>query len=187
MGRRRCEIWTHTYHCFNPCATIARYLGVWHHIERGRRNRPQRVDFGRWQSRHAGLRRNHALKSTFAAKTATRPAGRAAIIVRIQVVWNWRPRPESNRGIRICSPLRHHSATWPSGPDTYLPALRGARSFLPPGTRIVKFPGVFRSPARATLPRSGANECKWSDACRCIGCKPDLLPLRQSCLSVRFL
>ena len=25
----------------------------------------------------------------------------------------WRPRPESNRGIRICSPLRHHSATWP--------------------------------------------------------------------------
>lgn len=27
----------------------------------------------------------------------------------------WRPRPESNRGIRICSPLRHHSATWPSG------------------------------------------------------------------------
>ncbi len=25
----------------------------------------------------------------------------------------WRPRPESNRGARICSPLRHHSATWP--------------------------------------------------------------------------
>jgi protein-L-isoaspartate(D-aspartate) O-methyltransferase len=25
----------------------------------------------------------------------------------------WRPRPESNRRIRICSPLRHHSATWP--------------------------------------------------------------------------
>ena len=24
-----------------------------------------------------------------------------------------RPRPESNRGARICSPLRHHSATWP--------------------------------------------------------------------------
>src|SRR5918998_4306107 len=26
----------------------------------------------------------------------------------------WRPRPESNRGARICSPLRHHSATRPS-------------------------------------------------------------------------
>ena len=25
----------------------------------------------------------------------------------------WRPRPESNRRTRICSPLRHHSATWP--------------------------------------------------------------------------
>src|SRR5262245_59662617 len=28
---------------------------------------------------------------------------------------SWRPRPELNRGTRICSPLRHHSATWPSG------------------------------------------------------------------------
>ena len=26
---------------------------------------------------------------------------------------NWRPRPESNRGARICSPLRSHSATRP--------------------------------------------------------------------------
>jgi hypothetical protein len=26
---------------------------------------------------------------------------------------DWRPRPELNRGTRICSPLRHHSATWP--------------------------------------------------------------------------
>ena len=25
----------------------------------------------------------------------------------------WRPRPESNRGTRLCRPLRHHSATWP--------------------------------------------------------------------------
>ena len=25
----------------------------------------------------------------------------------------WRPRPESNRGARICSPLRNHSATRP--------------------------------------------------------------------------
>lgn len=28
-------------------------------------------------------------------------------------VWQWRPRPELNRGTRICSPLRHHSATRP--------------------------------------------------------------------------
>ena len=27
----------------------------------------------------------------------------------------WRPRPESNRDARICSPLRNHSATRPSG------------------------------------------------------------------------
>lgn len=27
--------------------------------------------------------------------------------------WRWRPRPESNRGARICSPLRNHSATRP--------------------------------------------------------------------------
>ena len=27
--------------------------------------------------------------------------------------WIWRPRPESNRGARICSPLRNHSATRP--------------------------------------------------------------------------
>ena len=26
---------------------------------------------------------------------------------------NWRPRPESNRGKRICSPVHHHSATRP--------------------------------------------------------------------------
>lgn len=29
------------------------------------------------------------------------------------MVENWRPRPESNRGTRICSPLRNHSATRP--------------------------------------------------------------------------
>ena len=29
---------------------------------------------------------------------------------------NWRPRPESNRGARICSPLRNHSATRPHVP-----------------------------------------------------------------------
>ena len=31
----------------------------------------------------------------------------------------WRPRPELNRGTRICSPLRNHSATWPSGHSLY--------------------------------------------------------------------
>ncbi len=32
---------------------------------------------------------------------------------------DWRPRPESNRGARICSPLRHHSATWPLRREPY--------------------------------------------------------------------
>ena len=29
----------------------------------------------------------------------------------------WRPEPESNRGARICSPLRNHSATRPRGSE----------------------------------------------------------------------
>jgi hypothetical protein len=43
----------------------------------------------------------------FARAKADRQAG--------QREWreDWRPRPELNRGTRICSPLRHHSATWP--------------------------------------------------------------------------
>lgn len=28
--------------------------------------------------------------------------------------FEWRPRPELNRGTRFCRPLRNHSATWPS-------------------------------------------------------------------------
>ncbi len=33
----------------------------------------------------------------------------------IRLDWvGWRPRPELNRGTRICSPLRHHSATRPT-------------------------------------------------------------------------
>ena len=39
---------------------------------------------------------------------ATLPAG-----TRPPLAQEWRPRPELNRGSRICSPLRHHSATWP--------------------------------------------------------------------------
>ena len=30
-----------------------------------------------------------------------------------EISGDWRPRPESNRCARICSPLRNHSATWP--------------------------------------------------------------------------
>jgi hypothetical protein len=39
----------------------------------------------------------------------------------------WRPRPESNRGARICSPLRNHSATRPSpaGAGEALPIASG--------------------------------------------------------------
>jgi hypothetical protein len=28
-------------------------------------------------------------------------------------MFSWRPDPESNRGARICNPLRHHSAIGP--------------------------------------------------------------------------
>ena len=44
----------------------------------------------------------------------------------------WRPRPELNRGTRICSPLRHHSATWPQR-DTHF-ALWRARPAAPDET-----------------------------------------------------
>ena len=40
-------------------------------------------------------------------RMATPPADAA------EVNFEWRPRPESNRGARICSPLRSHSATRP--------------------------------------------------------------------------
>jgi hypothetical protein len=35
------------------------------------------------------------------------------IAASIDLTRGWRPRPESNRCARICSPLRNHSATWP--------------------------------------------------------------------------
>lgn len=38
--------------------------------------------------------------------------------------WEWRPRPDSNRGTRICSPLRSLSATWPL---PFAPRKSGAR------------------------------------------------------------
>src|SRR3954471_18593959 len=44
-------------------------------------------------------------KATFATRAACQPKRKRRE--------GWRPRPELNRGTRICSPLRHHSATWP--------------------------------------------------------------------------
>jgi hypothetical protein len=44
------------------------------------------------------------------AHSATRQALQITVLVGENV---WRPRPELNRGARICSPLRHHSATRP--------------------------------------------------------------------------
>ena len=40
----------------------------------------------------------------------TIPEDEGRVMLRVE---RWRPRPELNRGARICSPLRHHSATWP--------------------------------------------------------------------------
>ncbi len=48
-------------------------------------------------------------------RSATPPASGQTAAARC----DWRPRPESNRGARICSPLRHHSATWPLRRDPY--------------------------------------------------------------------
>ena len=50
----------------------------------------------------------------------------------------WRPRPESNRRARICSPLRNHSATWPLDIDP----LQRSRPFFRPW--------LYRRAARST-------------------------------------
>ncbi len=51
---------------------------------------------------------------------ASARAARQAPTVEGERCWKrrWRPRPESNRGARICNPLRHHSATRPQAPET---------------------------------------------------------------------
>src|SRR6476469_7167704 len=49
----------------------------------------------------------HEIGRNFSAQFRVNPCS--------SMFWEWRPRPESNRRARICSPLRHHSATWPIG------------------------------------------------------------------------
>ena len=56
-----------------------------------------------------------AQRSSFRDRSSERPravGGRRSHELSVE---NWRPRPESNRGARICSPLRNHSATRPTG------------------------------------------------------------------------
>ena len=62
----------------------------------------------------------------------------------------WRPRPELNRGTRICSPLRHHSATWPR--HRYIGRVAGRQ---------------HAAAARACLPFDG--RCRKSCGFRAIG------------------
>jgi hypothetical protein len=50
----------------------------------------------------------------------------------------WRPRPESNRGARICSPLRNHSATRPTRAAGINVPVHRARIF---GRLLVRFGG----------------------------------------------
>ena len=58
----------------------------------------------------------------------------------------WRPRPESNRGARICSPLRNHSATWPK--IKKLKRLKGVctRTFSDLATELQPPPSFQRLP-----------------------------------------
>jgi hypothetical protein len=65
------------------------------------------------------LMRGHQMGTRPAAhgrleSTPTPPAPRTRARPKSLIVF-WRPRPESNRRTRICSPLRHHSATRPPG------------------------------------------------------------------------
>ena len=62
-------------------------------------------------------------------------------------VKDWRPRPESNRGARICSPLRNHSATRPS-PLRYQRAISSTR----------------RAPSRTANARPTPDRL-WADRC----------------------
>ncbi len=53
-------------------------------------------------------------------KTVNAPVNRASRATGLagkSLLKQWRPRPESNRGARICNPLRHHSATGPCQRD----------------------------------------------------------------------
>src|SRR5450631_1275823 len=52
--------------------------------------------------------------------------------------WVWRPRPELNRGVRFCRPLRNHSATWPHATDL-LQTIKGLGNLLGPvGRQFLK-------------------------------------------------
>ena len=52
----------------------------------------------------------------------------------------WRPRPESNRGARICSPLRSHSATRP----TMKPSSIARRGYTKDSTPLARLSSLFR-------------------------------------------
>ena len=53
------------------------------------------------------------VRSAFAEATERHPSYEGLAEPKLRSSEGWRPRPESNRGARICSPLRNHSATWP--------------------------------------------------------------------------
>ncbi len=81
----------------------------------------------------------------------------------------WRPRPESNRGARICSPLRNHSATRPSGPvrnrrsggpDPIRCAVSPASGGRPGDEGSLAGPGPAPQQGPAAKPRPAAT--KWS-------------------------
>src|SRR5262249_568967 len=62
--------------------------------------------FGKWVKIRTAPHRPRGLDHVQICKMACKMEG----AIRAKY---WRPRPESNRGARICRPLRHHPATWP--------------------------------------------------------------------------
>ena len=70
---------------------------------------------------------------------------------------DWRSRPESNWGRRICNPLPNHLATGPSGPGTLASSRAGASVYLPPLARRGEECSTFGGDPYALRPAVGAS------------------------------
>lgn len=76
----------------------------------------------------------------------------------------WRPRPELNRGTRICSPLRHHSATWPQRSVSGAPphfALSKADRFTDANGRLTYSSDTLQAVMAITVPCDGFPVALW--------------------------
>jgi hypothetical protein len=71
----------------------------------------------------------------------------------------WRPRPESNRGARICSPLRSHSATRPA----MKPGSIARRGYTKDLIRLARRFGHFRRTRLNPAPRANGGAAASSE------------------------